>query len=212
MHYYLETDGKVFTIQRKLFLDLPKFSEIPFEYDEIAQLATSKPVLFCVPRLPHHPKEWWGKDELASHSSVSKLLQEAVHSTMHRVVVEAVCVDHKTVLLVKGSRGFTKGRWSLPGGFLRFGEQPHQGLLREVKEELGTEGRIESFLDVKAQVGQTSKLHWVMLFYLVNLSDRPNPDPDEIAEARYFPVEEAATLLPDGLMREVVLDVSQRFI
>jgi ADP-ribose pyrophosphatase YjhB (NUDIX family) len=207
MHYYLETDGKVFIINRNGQLDLPKLDEVPFEFEAIAPLATTEPVLFCIPSLARHPQEWWGKDELAFHSNSSKLLLQAVHSTMQRVVVEAICIKEGKILLVKGSRGLTKGRWSLPGGFLRFGEEPTDGILREVGEELRTEGKIESFLECRGKIGETSKLHWIMLFYLVSLSDKPDPDPDEIAEARYFPLGKAASLLQDGLMRQVVVDI-----
>jgi len=209
MRYYLESDGKVFTIERGGSLDLPQRSEIPFGFDEIAPLATSEPVMFCVPHLSRHPREWLGKDELASHAHASRLVREAIHSTMHRVVVEAICIDRGEILLVKGSRGLTEGRWSLPGGFLRFGEGPQEGLLREMREELRVEGHIESLLDVRAKLGETSRLHWMMLFYRISLSGTLDPDPDEIADARYFPLQEAADQLSDGLMRQVILDVAK---
>ncbi|HDL86182.1 MAG TPA: NUDIX hydrolase [Candidatus Acetothermia bacterium] len=209
MRYYLESDGKVFLIKTDGSLDLPERDEIPFEFDEIAPLATSEPVMFCVPHLSRHPREWMGKDELASHAQATRLLREAIHSTMHRVVVEGICVDGGKILLVKGSRGLTEGRWSFPGGFLRFGEGPQEGVLREMREELRVEGHIESFLDVRSRLGETSKLHWIMLFYRISLPDALNPDPDEIADARYFPLQEAASLVPDGLMRQVVLDVAR---
>ena len=210
MRYYLESDGKVFTIERGGAFSLPLIDEIPFEFDEIASLATSEPVMFCVPRLSRHPREWLGKDELASHARSAALLQEAVHSTMQRVVVEGISIDRGMILLVKGSRGLTEGRWSLPGGFLRFGEGPQEGLLREMREELRVEGRIESFIDVRAKLGEMSKLHWIMLFYKISLPKEMDLDPDEIAEARYFPLPEAASLVSDGLMRQVVLDLASQ--
>lgn len=209
MRYYLESDGKVFTIKRDGLLDLPRRDEIPFQFDEIARLATSEPVMFCVPRLSRHPREWLGKDELGSHTHATSLVREAVQSTMHRVVVEGLCINHGEILLVKGSRGLTEGRWSLPGGFLRFGEGPQEGLLREMREELGVKGHIDSFIDVKARLGETSLLHWIMLFYRISLPGDLDPDPDEIAEARYFPLIGAANLVPDGLMRQVILNVAR---
>ena len=208
MHYYLESDGKVFLVEKDGSLNLPLIDEIPFGFDEIAPLATSEKVMFCVPHLSRHPREWLGKDELASHARSTALLREAIHSTMQRVVVEGISIDRGMILLVKGSRGLTEGRWSLPGGFLRFGEGPQEGLLREMREELRVEGRIKSFLDVRAKLGETSRLHWIMLFYRISLSGVLDPDPDEIAEARYFPLQQAATLVSDGLMRQVLLDIS----
>jgi len=57
MRYYLESDGKVFTIEKDGLLDLPRRDEIPFEFDEIAPLATSEPVMFCVPSTRGSGKE-----------------------------------------------------------------------------------------------------------------------------------------------------------
>ena len=208
MRYYLESDGRVFLVDRNGVLDLPTRDEIPFKFEEIAPLATSEPVLFCSPRLPRHPHEWPGKDELASLPAVTPLVREAIHAGMPRVVVEGICLKGGKILLVKGSRGLTKGRWSLPGGFLRFGETPPEGLLRELKEELGVVGKIESLLDVKGKLGSESRLHWVMIFYHVSLEGELHPDPDEIAEATYFPLEKARDLGIDDLMRDAVSSIA----
>ena len=210
MRYYLESDGRVFLVDRNGVLDLPTRDEIPFKFDEIAPLATSEPVLFCSPRLPRHPHEWPGKDELASLPDVTALVREAIHAGMPRVVVEGICLKRGKILLVKGSRGLTKGRWSLPGGFLRFGETPQAGLLREIKEELGVDGKIELLLDIKGKLGIESHLHWVMIFYQVSFEGELHPDPDEIAEVAYFPLEKARDLGIDDLMRDAIssIDVS----
>jgi ADP-ribose pyrophosphatase YjhB (NUDIX family) len=204
MRYYIESDGKVFLVSREGTLDLPRRAEVPFPLQEIAPLATSTPVIFCSPKLEKHPREWLGKDEIIGLPGVALLVREAVHAGMPRVVVEGVCLKGSTVLLVKGSRGLTKGHWSLPGGFLRFGETPREGLLREVREELNVEAQITGLLDVKAKLGKESHLHWTMVFYRISLFGKPAPDPDEIMAAEYFPLPRAKELLFDDLMREVI--------
>jgi 8-oxo-dGTP diphosphatase len=120
------------------------------------------------------------------------------------VVVEGMCIESDKVLLVKGSRGLNEGRWSLPGGFLRFGETPEEGVLREIREEVGAEARILRFAGVHGKLGQKTGLHWIMLFYRTVLLGAPHPDPDEIAEARYVPLERAASLLHDPAMADAV--------
>ena len=205
MRYYIESDGRLFLIRRNGVLDLPCEKEIPFPVERIAPLAASSNVIFCVPRLEAHPHEWIGKDEIATHSRVSPVVRETVHATMPRVVVEGVALNKGSVLLVKGSRGLTKGRWSLPGGFLRFGETPQQGLTREMKEELGVETQIEKLLEVKAKLGSQSRLHWVMIFYQISLFGAISPDQDEIDQAQYFPISRAKELVFDSLMREVIV-------
>jgi len=204
MRYYVESDGRVFVVERGGRLDLPLREELPFSVEEIAPLGTAEPVLFSSPRLERHPHEWPSKDDLSTDPRASALVREAVHASMPRVVVEAVCLEEGRLLLVKGSRGLTEGRWSLPGGFLRFGETPARGVLREVEEELGVSAQVEGLLDVKARQGPKSRLQWVMIFFRVSLQAPVCPNPDEIAEARYVPLAEASGLLFDELIREVV--------
>jgi ADP-ribose pyrophosphatase YjhB (NUDIX family) len=208
MRYYLESDGRVFVIDRDGTLDLPHREEISFGFDDIGRLAANEPVLFCVPRLTRFPHQWPGKDELASCDNASTLLRQAIHASMPRVVVEGIVIERGEILLVKGSRGLIKGRWSLPGGFLRFGEDPQSGLLREIREELRVEGQVESLITVEARLGDKSLLHWIMFFYRASVAGQVNPDPDEIAEARFFPLKHAADLVADGLMRQVVAVVA----
>ena len=205
MRYYVESDGRVFLVDRDGMLDLPKPEELPFAVDRIAPLpAAPDDVWFCVPQLDGHPEEWPLKDDLVDRHDVSAAVRRAVHASMPRVVVEGVCVDDADrVLLVKGSRGFTTGRWTLPGGFLRFGETPADGLLREVREEIGVEAHIEELLDVRGKLGVGSRLHWIMVFYRIRILGEPVPDPDEIAEVRYFPRADAVERL-DCQMSEVV--------
>jgi len=208
MRYYIESDGKVFLTERNGLLDLPQEGEIPFKLEQIGSLATSSPVLFCVPELDRHPHKWLGKDEIVLLSNITSLVREAVYAGMPRVVVEGINSKEGDILLVKGSRGLTKGVWSLPGGFLRFGETPEQGLVREFGEELGVVAQIERLFCVKAKLGIRSQLHWIMVFYQISVSGKLSPDPDEIAEAQYFPLAEAKELLFDKLMQDVVASLS----
>lgn len=196
----MESDGRIYLVQRGEALDLPFLGEIPFDVEPIARLRAAEPVWFCVPRLDGHPNEWPSKDDVASIENITPLVREAVHATMPRVVVEAVCLRGDRILLVKGNRGLTKDRWTLPGGFLRFGESPRDGVLREVREEVGVDASVEKLIDAGSKLGQHTRLHWVMLFYRVRIDGEPVPNPDEIAEARFVEIAEARELVSDELM------------
>ncbi len=205
----MESDGRIYLVQRGDALDLPFLGEIPFDVEPIARLHAAEPVWFCVPRLDEHPNEWPSKDDVPTIENVTPLVREAVHATMQRVVVEGVCVRDGRILLVKGSRGLTKDRWTLPGGFLRFGESPRDGVLREVREEVGADASVEELIDVRSRLGQHTLLHWVMLFYRVRIDGEPVPNPDEIAEARFVEIAEARELVSDELMCNAIERISQ---
>jgi 8-oxo-dGTP diphosphatase len=198
--YYVESDGRIYLVRRGEALDLPFPDEIPFEVEPIARLRTAEPVWFCVPRLERHPSEWPSKDDVPTTERATPLVREAVHATMPRVVVEGVCLREGRILLVKGNRGLTEGRWTLPGGFLRFGESPSDGVLREVREEVGVDATVEELIDAGSKLGEHTHLHWVMLFYRVRIDGEPVPNPDEIAEARFVELAEARELVSDEMM------------
>ncbi len=204
MHYYVESDGHIYLVRRDGALDLPTPSEVPFPVDRIAPLGVGDDVWFCVPDLAEHPSHWPSKDDVAALPDVAPRVRTAVHATMPRVVVEGICIEGGKILLVKGSRGLNDGRWSLPGGYLRFGETPEDGVLREIREEVGAEAQILRFAGLHGRLGQKTGLHWILLFYRTRLLGSPRPDPDEIAEARYVPVLEAVTMLHDPAMVEAV--------
>ena len=108
--------------------------------------------------------------------------------------------------MVSNFRGPLRGepsprcRWTLPGGFLRFGESPRAGVLRELREEIGVDATIEELIDVGAKLGQHTCLHWIMIFYRVRIDGEPIPNPDEIAEVRFVDLGEVRALVSDELM------------
>ena len=63
-----------------------------------------------------------------------------------RVAAYALCRDaDDRLLLVRVADGYSgAGLWTLPGGGLEFGEDPADAVLRELTEETGLTGRVES--------------------------------------------------------------------
>ena len=57
-------------------------------------------------------------------------------------------ISEGKVLLVK--RGFNPelGKWSIPAGFLDYGEDPKKAAVREIREETNLEVKISGLLDV----------------------------------------------------------------
>lgn len=61
------------------------------------------------------------------------------------VVVPRAGAPHEVVLIVRENEP-QKGLLSLPGGFLRYGEDPREGALREAREEAGVDVVVERLL------------------------------------------------------------------
>ncbi len=64
--------------------------------------------------------------------------------------VVAALVEHEGDVLLIRNHGWPDAWFGLVSGFLEKAEAPEEGVLREVKEELGLAGRIESFIGVYA--------------------------------------------------------------
>jgi 8-oxo-dGTP diphosphatase len=87
----------------------------------------------------------------------------------HYDVVAAVIRDGEKILITLRKEGaFMAGRWEFPGGKVEKGEKPQQALIREIKEELCVEIKIDKLLYVKQHIYELSderKRRVKLLFY-----------------------------------------------
>ena len=93
------------------------------------------------------------------------------------------------------------GNWELPGGGLEHGEDPKQGLAREVAEETGMtvdwmSDQPETFWTIQKNVAGSPLKWFAFVVYEARVSGEFRPDPvnGEAEEARYFTREEARAL------------------
>lgn len=89
------------------------------------------------------------------------------------------------LLLVQRSVAPQLGQWCLPGGFIEVDEMPEKAALRELTEETGLTGRIESLLGVRTSA--STMYHSVLLIgYLVRRYNGQLAPGDDAADARWF--------------------------
>ncbi|WP_030671149.1 NUDIX hydrolase [Streptomyces sp. NRRL B-1347] len=94
--------------------------------------------------------------------------------TQNRVSAYAVVVEDGRMLLARlsdASPVFAPGLWHLPGGGIDPGEQPVQGLARELLEETGRELLDARLLDARSYAVRRHGIDWhlVGIFYAVTL-------------------------------------------
>jgi 8-oxo-dGTP pyrophosphatase MutT (NUDIX family) len=112
----------------------------------------------------------------------------------HTIGAGAVVINQSRQLLVVVEKYHAKDRpnfYKMPGGMLNPGEHLVEGAMREVYEETGIRTRFESVACFRHQHGG---LHGKSNIYFVcrlsPLNEEIVIDPDEIAEARWMPVED----------------------
>jgi len=62
------------------------------------------------------------------------------------IPVVAAIVEHEGNVVLVRNKGWPEKMFGLVSGFLEKGESPSEAVLREVREELGLEGKIEDFI------------------------------------------------------------------
>ena len=92
---------------------------------------------------------------------------------IQRVVVGGVVLKDNKILILKRHENekILPGMWELPSGKLEFNERPHEGVLREVKEETGIDAEVISPFDVFDYIIEKgdSKRHSVQINFLLKM-------------------------------------------
>ncbi len=115
---------------------------------------------------------------------------ENIPNCFYRVSVKALILDSEgRFLLCKEESGL----WDFPGGGLDFGESPAEGLVREVKEEMGLVVTSVGDFPLYFITGRSPNSgRWVVnVFYLTTVADMVITPSSECVETRFFTKEEA---------------------
>jgi len=193
-HYYLETDGQIFLIKKGALWGFPQSrKDLPCPFKTLFTIPVGKEkVIFAKPTLGKHPVHWFHKDEVVGRVDIDPVVHLAVNRTLARGSAKVIIVEKGKVLMVKASRGFTKGYWNLPGGFMGYGEHPAESAQREAEEEMGVRVKLLRLIGIYSKTFPNSGGHMLSFVYEgKRLNKTFKLQEDEIEEIRWIPLRTA---------------------
>lgn len=103
------------------------------------------------------------------------------------------------ILLIKHSEGQSKGRWALPGGWIRYDESLRDAAARLLQELTGVHDLYLEQLKAFGKVGRfpTERVVTIAYYALVSAEDYPVVAGSSAAEAQWFSVNDLPTLIYD---------------
>jgi ADP-ribose pyrophosphatase YjhB (NUDIX family) len=212
--YYLESDGQIFLVKEGTSWRFPKSkSELPARFiaGPVIPVGSIK-VLFGHPILKQHPTHWFHKDEVIGRKDIDYVVQQAVNRTLPRGAAKVAILENGKVLMVKASRGITKGMWNMPGGFISYGEHPAESAQREVQEELGIRVKLIQLLGIYHEVFPQTGGYMISFIYLAKrLTKTIRPLPGEIEEYRWMSPQEAIRLTRNPFVKAGLRDYLKKY-
>jgi ADP-ribose pyrophosphatase YjhB (NUDIX family) len=103
-------------------------------------------------------------------------------------VTGVILNEHKEILLFKHT--YRSHSWSLPGGYLKAGEHPREGLEREIKEESGLVVSVDENLKIRTD-RDTARLDICYTGILIGGDFTPT---HEVSEYGFFPMDKLPLL------------------
>ncbi|WP_286922968.1 MULTISPECIES: NUDIX domain-containing protein [Lysinibacillus] len=126
-----------------------------------------------------------------------------------KVGVGAVILDENNqILLVLRKRSPEAGHWSLPGGKVDYMETIENAVIREIKEELGVDIKIERLLCVTNHIVQSEDIHYVAPTFIAHIMKGKvqNKEPHALEKVQWFPINgvpENITITTDYALKQL---------
>lgn len=111
-----------------------------------------------------------------------------IHFRDPKVAAVVAITDRDRLLLVRRAASPEIGRWSMPGGFIDYGEDPREAAIREVKEETGLEVEITHLIDVTGGDGLGSAS--IIIMFEARVTGGTLRPEDDVEEAVFFTADE----------------------
>lgn len=131
-------------------------------------------------------------------SYISELRKYVGHKALMSNAASCILFDKEKGILLE--RRTDNGQWCIPGGATEIGEEPEEGLLREVKEETGLDISDPELLMVKANIHvvypNKDEVYYTDFVYVVTKYRGELSHDSESSELKWF----EADKLPGNIM------------
>ncbi len=107
--------------------------------------------------------------------------------------VAAVIIEDGKLLLIRRGVEPSKGKWSVPGGSVEWGESLMDAVKREVREETGLEievGKVAGALDLRTEGADGVSYHYVIIDYFARPTGGELGPGDDASDARWVSLDE----------------------
>lgn len=126
------------------------------------------------------------------------------------VAVGAVVTRDGELLLVRRGHGPAAGEWSVPGGRVHLGEELHEAVVRETREETGIDVVVERFLGWVERIDSGAEPHHFVILDFACAPLDPDQGPtagDDAAEAAWVALADLDSLPLVGGLLDFLMDV-----
>ncbi len=117
--------------------------------------------------------------------------------------VAVILMRGNDILLVKRKYQPQVGDWTLPAGFMEYGETPEQTAIRETKEETNLDISVKEVFAVLPG-SYDSKINVVLIIYKGEISGGRLHPGDDAAEVKFFPLDKLPPNIAFSAHREVL--------
>ena len=116
-----------------------------------------------------------------------------------------ILTENNKMLLVKRKYDPFKGDWSLPAGFMEYEESPEECAIREIKEELNLEIKINRLFNVYSG-SDDPRTNAVLIIYLGEVIGGKLKPGDDAEEAKFFGKEKIPPNIAFQAHRQLIRD------
>jgi 8-oxo-dGTP diphosphatase len=106
--------------------------------------------------------------------------------TSPKLTVDGIILKEEKILLIKRRNQPYKGKWALPGGFVEYGENTENSIIREVYEETGLKTKINHLAGVYSDPKRDPRGHTVSIIYVLDICNGKLKSGDDASDVKYF--------------------------